>query len=311
MKFIGHWDPIFPSAAHKPAAAAAAASRPQVNFVFSQMGMLQKILELNGIYGPPPKQPIHNSRLRAGLRSLCKYNFDRKDYSNHKTKKNKILAKSTMARFTKSTKKMERKPDENANANGSANATMVSAKIKPREAKPATPAPLLDKTASSESFSANSNGNVDALLVSTGTKPSGVEPAPLASFVNETASSEDIYFDASDKKIPSEEASPPTNALVTESVAAAIFVCEKTNETKSEKKLAPRMPSVFKTASSDFSNHTNAPVATPPEAKNKTDSKVKPVPTTPPVSETASSSATVNEPYSICNKFEVFHPLMI
>jgi hypothetical protein len=157
MKSMGHWEPICPSAARKPAAAAAAAaaSRHQVNFVSSQMETLQEILESNRIHGRSPKQPIHNSRLRAGLRSLCKYNFDRKDYLNQetKTKKNEILAKPTMATFTKSTEKMERKPDENAHANGNANADLIwkcqliSTGI--REAKPALPVPLLDKTASS------------------------------------------------------------------------------------------------------------------------------------------------------------------
>jgi hypothetical protein len=55
-----------------------------------------------------------------------------------------------MATFTKSTKKMERKPDENANANGNADAVLISTGIKSREAKPAPPAPLLEGTASSE-----------------------------------------------------------------------------------------------------------------------------------------------------------------
>jgi hypothetical protein len=84
VRVMGHLDPICPSAAHKPAAAAAA-SHPQVNFVSSQMETLKKILESNGTYGPPPKQQqqtAYNSRLRAGLRSLCKYNYDRKDYAN-------------------------------------------------------------------------------------------------------------------------------------------------------------------------------------------------------------------------------------
>jgi hypothetical protein len=151
MKSMGHWIPICPLAAHKLSAAVAAASGPQVNFVSSQMETLQKILESNGIYGPPPKQSIHNGQLRAGLRSLCKYTFDRKDYLNQETKmkQNEILAT-----FTRSTKKMERKPDENtnvdtngsANANRNANAVLISSGINPRKAKPAPQAPLLDKT---------------------------------------------------------------------------------------------------------------------------------------------------------------------
>jgi hypothetical protein len=63
--------------------------RPKLDSVSPQMGTLQKILELNGIYGPPPKQPIHNSGLRAGQRSLFKYNFDRKEYLNKKRRQNK------------------------------------------------------------------------------------------------------------------------------------------------------------------------------------------------------------------------------
>jgi hypothetical protein len=105
---MGHWDLIRPSATCKlVAAAAAAASRPQVNFVSSQMETSQKILESNGTYGPPPKQPAHNGWLRAGLRSLCEYNYDCKNYANQnksklnhnkpKTKKKKILVKTTMA----------------------------------------------------------------------------------------------------------------------------------------------------------------------------------------------------------------------
>jgi hypothetical protein len=82
--------PIRPSAARKPAAAAASpASRPQLNFVSPQTETLQKILESNGTHGPPSKQPVHNSRLRAGLQSLCKHNYDRKDYENQNKPKMK------------------------------------------------------------------------------------------------------------------------------------------------------------------------------------------------------------------------------
>jgi hypothetical protein len=99
MKSIGHWDPICPSVAHKkPAAHKKWAAknegptyRPKLNFVSPQMGTLQKILESNGVYGPLPRQPVHNGRLRAGLQSLCMYNYDRNDYVNQnepKTKKN-------------------------------------------------------------------------------------------------------------------------------------------------------------------------------------------------------------------------------
>jgi hypothetical protein len=71
-----------PNAHKKPAAKDEGPTYgPKLNFVSSQMG-LQKILEFNGIYRPPPIQPIHNIRLRAGLKSLCKYDFDRKDYLN-------------------------------------------------------------------------------------------------------------------------------------------------------------------------------------------------------------------------------------
>jgi hypothetical protein len=108
---MGQLCPDRPPAAHeKPAAHKKPAAKnegptywPKLNFVSPQMGTLQKILESNGIYGPTPKQPVRNGRLRAGLQSLCKYNYDRKDYVNQnkpKTKKNKILTKSTMAMFT-------------------------------------------------------------------------------------------------------------------------------------------------------------------------------------------------------------------
>jgi hypothetical protein len=86
---IGHWGPICPSAACKLAAAAARpASRPQVNFGSSQMET-KKIIESNGTHGPPPIQPSHDGRLRAGLRTLCKYNYNRKDYANQNETKSK------------------------------------------------------------------------------------------------------------------------------------------------------------------------------------------------------------------------------
>jgi hypothetical protein len=87
-----------------------------------------------------------------------------------KTKQNEILEKPTMATFTKSTEKMERKPDGNANANANENA----------------------------------DGNSNAISIPTGIKSCKVEPAPLAPFTDETASSEDIYLDASDEKAPSD-----------------------------------------------------------------------------------------------------------
>jgi hypothetical protein len=100
------------------------------------MGTLQNILESNGVYGLPPKQPIHKSQLRAGLQSLCKNNFDRKNYLNQEMKQNKILAT-----FTKSTEKMERKPDDNANAISIITGTK-SSKVEPAlPAPPMLPAP--------------------------------------------------------------------------------------------------------------------------------------------------------------------------
>jgi hypothetical protein len=89
---MGHQYPDHPSDVRKPAAAdVRPASRPQINLVSPQMETLQRILNSNGAYGPPPKQLVHNNWLRTGLRRLCKYNFDRKDYANHeiKTKQNK------------------------------------------------------------------------------------------------------------------------------------------------------------------------------------------------------------------------------
>jgi hypothetical protein len=171
-----------------------------------------------------------NSRhTMAGLRSLCKYNYDHKDYDRNKPKskqnktkqnnpkrgngrkgpsltmKNEVLVKTTMAMSTnkiiKPNEIIRKKPDENTG--------IKSSKVKP--------APLLDetassedKTASSESFLANSNGNADALLVSTGSKPSEMEPATPASFVDGTVLFEDIYFYASDVKAPSNDISAKT-----------------------------------------------------------------------------------------------------
>jgi hypothetical protein len=96
---MGHQYPNRPTAARKPATADAhPASCPQINLVSPKMETSQKILSSNGVYGPPPKQPVHNSRLRAGCRRLCKHNFDRKNYANqnetkmkqNKTKQNNI-----------------------------------------------------------------------------------------------------------------------------------------------------------------------------------------------------------------------------
>jgi hypothetical protein len=179
--------------------------RLKLNFVSPQMGT----------YGAPPRQPIHNSWLWVSLRSLCKYNYDCKDYANQnkpKTKKNQILVKPTMAmstsNLTKPTKKMERKPD----------------------------------------------GNANATLVSTGIKSSEAKPAPLEPFMDKTASSETIYFDASDRKAPSKDILATINALVTASAAApataATVVSVETNKTKSVEEAAPPMPPVPKSASS-------------------------------------------------------------
>jgi hypothetical protein len=70
-----------------------------------------------------------------------------------------------MATFTKPTKKMERKPDEDANVNGKTNAKPAL------PALPVLPASSKDKTASSENFSAKSIKNYDAISISTETKP--------------------------------------------------------------------------------------------------------------------------------------------
>jgi hypothetical protein len=93
LKSMGQPCPDRPPAAHKKPAAKneGPTYRPKFNFVSPQMGTLQKILESNGVYGPPSRQPIHNGQLRADLRSLGKYNYDCKDYVNQnkpKTKKN-------------------------------------------------------------------------------------------------------------------------------------------------------------------------------------------------------------------------------
>jgi hypothetical protein len=135
-KPMGHQYPNHPLATCKPAAAdARPASWPQINLISPQMETLQRILNSNGAYGPPPKQPVHNSQLRAGFRRLCKYNFDRKDYANKKTKtkqnkskqnklkrrdghnkpsptiKDEILVKPTMAMPTNNPIKPTESPD--------------------------------------------------------------------------------------------------------------------------------------------------------------------------------------------------------
>jgi hypothetical protein len=67
-KSMGHWDPNRSTAARKLVAAdALPAWHPQVNFVSPQMETLHRIFNSNGAYGPPPKQPVHNSRLRVGF----------------------------------------------------------------------------------------------------------------------------------------------------------------------------------------------------------------------------------------------------
>jgi hypothetical protein len=135
-----------------------------------------------------------------------------------------------MATYTKSTKKMERKPDENANANanGNADAVLISTVIKFRVVKLALSEPLLvkmasfeDKTASSENFLAKSIENSNAISISTGTKPSEMEPALPVSF-------EDIYFDASDKETPTEDIPATTNMPVTSSAVVLAAVPTKT-----------------------------------------------------------------------------------
>jgi hypothetical protein len=197
VRVMGHWDPISPSATCKlPAAAAAAASHPQVNFVSSQMESLQKILESNGTKSNGTKQPAHNGRLRASLRSLCKYNYNRKDYANQTEpkskqnklkqnnpkrggghngpflmKQNKVLAKTTMAnKIIKPTEIIRKKPDENT-------------RIKSSEMEPALPAPFVNKTASSEhktasseNFSARSIQNANAISISAGIRPREAKP---------------------------------------------------------------------------------------------------------------------------------------
>jgi uncharacterized coiled-coil protein SlyX len=143
------------SAAHKKLAAKNGGPTYwlKLNFASSQMGTLQKILESNGLYGPPPKQPIHNSRMRAGLRSLCKYNFDRKDYLNQETKQNKILAKSSMATFTKSTMATHL-PNQQRRWRKNRMKMLMLMEILAKPVLLVLPASSKDKTASSENFSA-------------------------------------------------------------------------------------------------------------------------------------------------------------
>jgi hypothetical protein len=87
---MGHWYPNHSLAARKPVPAdARPASRPQINLVFPQMETLKRILSSNEAYGPPPKQPVHNSQLRAGFLSLYKYNYNRRDYANQNEAKKK------------------------------------------------------------------------------------------------------------------------------------------------------------------------------------------------------------------------------
>jgi hypothetical protein len=83
-------------------------------------------------------------------------------------KRNKILAKSTMAMFTKPTNKMEKKTDEDANVNGNTNAKPVL---------PALPASSEDKMASSENFSAKSIENFNTISISAGIKSREAKPA--------------------------------------------------------------------------------------------------------------------------------------
>jgi hypothetical protein len=92
--------------------------------------------------------------------------------------------------------------------------------------------------ASSENFSAKSIENSNTISISAGIKSKKAKPAP----------SKDIYFDASDKKSPSDNFSNFTNAPITESavehVAAATVVTEKTYITKCDEELGPTAPSV-------------------------------------------------------------------
>jgi hypothetical protein len=180
---------------------------------------------------------------------------------------------------------MEWKPNRNANA------TLIFTGIKSSKVKPVPLAPFVKKTASSENFLTSSNVNTNALLVSTGNKPSKVEPAPPVPFVDKTVSSKDIYFEASDEKVPSED----------------IVVSEKTNEINSEVKPAPTTPPVYEMAPSYFLASTNSPaaasIAVPAAAVTvvskktyKTKSEVKSAPRTPLVSTPTPTKANVAPP---------------
>jgi hypothetical protein len=150
-----------PSAACKPATAdERPAPRPQINFVSPQMDTLQKILKSNGAYGPPPKQPVHNSRLRLRLHGLCKSKRTKDEANQYKE------GGWAQRPLPHNEKKMSVKP------------TMATP-----TGNPTKPTKIMEKKL---------DGNADASLVSTGIKSSKVEPAPLAPFFDEMASSEDI-----------------------------------------------------------------------------------------------------------------------
>jgi hypothetical protein len=73
--------------------------------------------------------------------------------------------------------------------------------------------------------------NANALSISDGSKPSEAKPAlpaPPVPLFDETAPSEDIYFDASDKKTPSEDLPNPTSAPVTSSAVVPAAVPTQT-----------------------------------------------------------------------------------
>jgi hypothetical protein len=61
-------------------------------------------------------------------------------------------------------------------------------------------------------------------MVSAGIKPREAKPAPPAPLLDETATSEDIYFDASDKKTASEDISNTTDAPATASATVPVAV---------------------------------------------------------------------------------------
>jgi hypothetical protein len=129
---------------------------------------------------------------------------------------------------------------------------------------------------------------------------------------------EDIYFDAFDKKTPSEDIPNLTNAPVTSSAVVPAAVPTQTKVASNvalpalsiENGEAPPLPSipeekkpappVYGMAPSDFSNLTNTPVTESAvehvaaatvisENTNETKSEEKPAPTTPSVNEVAPS----------------------